>query len=84
MASLNVDAGIRCGFRAPNLAKLKAVVNVLQRTYFKTSLSDLNLIIFVTARQFHLFLTLSSQLRFTKIDIINSNLREDFKGVKCF
>ena len=83
MASLNVDAGIRCGFRAPNLAKLKAVVNVLQRTYFKT-LSHLNLIIFVTARQFHLFLTLSSQLRFTKIDIINSNLREDFKGVKCF
>ena len=58
---------VPCGFRARNLAKMKAVVNVLQRTYFKT-LSHLNLIIFVTARQFHLFLTLSSQLRFTKID----------------
>ena len=25
-----------CGFHAPDVAKLKAVVNVLQRTYFKT------------------------------------------------
>ena len=27
---------VSCGFHAPNVAKLKAVVNVLQRTYFKT------------------------------------------------
>ena len=56
---------VRCGFHAPNVAKLKAVVNVLQRTL---TYSLLNLIMFVTARQFHLFPTFSSQLRFTKID----------------
>ena len=27
---------VRCGFHDPNVAKLKAVVDVLQRTYFKT------------------------------------------------
>ena len=58
---------VRCGFHALNVANLKAVVKVLQRAYSKIY-SLLNLIIFVTARQFHLFLTLCSQLRFTKVN----------------
>ena len=27
---------VHCGFHVPNVTKLKAVVNLLQRTYFKT------------------------------------------------
>ena len=49
-----------CSSHALNVVNLKEVIYLLQRTDFKY-LSLLNLIIFVAACQFHLFLTLCSQ-----------------------
>ena len=72
---------VRCGFHAPNVAKLKAVVNVREHI---SKQSHLNLIIFVTARQFHLFLTLRSQLRFTKIDKNQFEPERRFQECKVF
>ena len=57
---------VHCGIHALEVANLNVVASNLLRTCFKSQ-SLPNSIIFITERHLHMFLTLCSQLKFTKI-----------------
>ena len=57
---------VHCGLHALEVTNLNVVTSNLLRTCFKSQ-SLPNSIIFITERHLHMFLTLCSQLRFTKL-----------------
>ena len=62
----HISPKVHCGLHALGVTNLNVVTSSLLRTCFKSQ-SLPNSIIFVTERHFHMFLTLCSRLKFTKM-----------------